>query len=355
MDTPQPAPQKRRRSPRLTTTRREMLKLSAATGAALAAMYVAPTFTTVGIPRAYAGISFADIADCQLCDKLGKPRMLRMQLLGTNIDPDEGHDQAAGKVTVVGSAALPDPVWVRASDKSNSFESKAHIWFEGPVDVGGFFDIDSTKGEKNSGAPDPKSRLSSSTYVSYFTPGNVVAGQELQTVGFHTSCSQLMNLGDIYVNLELLIFVSEDGFTVDDCSDIVCEKGMKPGTLTMKFKGDSVPVTEGNSQGDGKVVILGGDADPTFPAEVFILATDKDAHATYFSGVVPKFGTFLIDGGGSKLTSETHVTIWASDGFGGSTGPVLQKFNFHTSCSQPLLINDRFVSIQLLSATLVPR
>ncbi|MCH7642243.1 MAG: hypothetical protein IIC30_03090, partial [Chloroflexi bacterium] len=132
------------------------MKLSAAAGAALAAAYVAPSFTTVGVPRAFAGLSFGDIIDCQLCDKLGKPRVLTMQLLETSLPPDEGHDQEAGKVTVVGNGSLPDPVYVRASDKSNSFDGKARIWFAGLVNVGNFFDINSISGVKNNGDLDPK-------------------------------------------------------------------------------------------------------------------------------------------------------------------------------------------------------
>ena len=121
----------------------------------------------------------------------------------------------------------------------------------------------------------------------------------------------------------------------------------------MKFMGDSVSEDVGHHQKLTAVNILDGAAFPVFPDEVFILATGKDA--TYFSGAVPKFGTFVIDGGGVKLSSNTVVTIWEADVNGDKTGSVLQKFEFHASCSQPLLTGDQFVSIKLQSLTLGPK
>ncbi|MDA1258730.1 MAG: twin-arginine translocation signal domain-containing protein [Chloroflexi bacterium] len=354
---PETAPEQPAPILRMTTTRRQMLKLSAAAGAALAATYVAPSFTTVGVQRAFAQVTGGGVP-CQLCLKIGKPSVLTMKLLGASAPAAEGNDQE-GKVQVKAgnsNLVLPATVWVRASSKSNSFDSRAIIWFQGLKNVGSTFDIESAAGVKNNGDLDPKSNLSSDTYVSYFTPGpasdpdqNVAAGNELQTVCFHTSCSVPINIGDRYVSVQLIDFIGENGVTKDRCADIVCETGMKPDTLTMKFMGSSISEDLGHSQDLGKVNVLNGtDPSPVFTNKVFI-------ESTGFSGYKNKFESFTIDSGGAKLASSTVVTIWNTDIFGVKTGPVVQEFEFHTSCSQPLLVGDQFISVKLQSATLLPK
>ena len=77
---PETAPEQPAPILRMTTTRRQMLKLSAAAGAALAVTYVAPSFTTVGVQRAFAQVTGGGVP-CQLCLKIGKPSVLTMKLL----------------------------------------------------------------------------------------------------------------------------------------------------------------------------------------------------------------------------------------------------------------------------------
>jgi len=100
------------------------------------------------------------------------------------------------------------------------------------------------------------------------------------------------------------------------------------------------------------------EGDPRFESEVFIRASDKenpdDSKAkVWFEGMVELDDTFDIDAtnaGDDKLKSSTWALIYGSRG-----GRLLQKINFHTSCSQPLAIGDQFGSLVLEDIELVPK
>ena len=92
---------------------------------------------------------------------------------------------------------------------------------------------------------------------------------------------------------------------------------------------------------------------------MFIRASDKekpdDSKAkVWFEGLVDRSnGVFNIDAtnaGEDKLKSNTWVLIFDSRG-----GRLLQKINFHTSCSQPLAVGDQFGSLILEDIELVPK
>ena len=118
----------------------------------------------------------------------------------------------------------------------------------------------------------------------------------------------------------------------------------------MRYLGGTCPAdpTFGNTQEAGKVTC--DDFDP-IPDPVFIVATDKNQEKLWFSGEVKVGGEFDIDATNgvdkkgkpkTKLDAETFVFIYDQEG-----GTLLQKIMFHTSCSQPLKVEDIFGTLEL--------
>ena len=84
--------------------------------------------------------------------------------------------------------------FIVANDKADPDEGK--IWFTGTVALDSTFDIDATNANDDD--------LSSNTFVHIF---DMEGGSLLQTVKFHTSCSQPLSLGDQFGSLLLEGFV----------------------------------------------------------------------------------------------------------------------------------------------------
>ncbi|MCI0869248.1 MAG: hypothetical protein J4O08_05985, partial [Chloroflexi bacterium] len=136
--------------------------------------------------------------DGDACDIVGKPAILTMMYTGD--DNPTSHTQDPSKAVITGSTLNTDPVHIVATNKSDPNNSKAKIWFEGDVALGGTFDIDANAIGRN--------RLSSNTYVLvYNADGSVL----LQSIKFHTSCSQPLNLGDQFGSALLVGLVGEIG------------------------------------------------------------------------------------------------------------------------------------------------
>jgi hypothetical protein len=137
-------------------------------------------------------------------------------------------------------------------------------------------------------------------------------------------------------------------------SDDQCKDGFKPQLLEMQYTGEDC--TASNNDQDPKKTLCEGD--PNDDLKVFIRASDKekpdDSKAkVWFEGPVDLNDTFDIDAtnaGEDKLKSNTWVLIFDSRG-----GKLLQKINFHTSCSQPLAVGDQFGSLILEDIELVPK
>ena len=132
-----------------------------------------------------------------LCDAFGKPVVLTMEYTGDG-DDATSHSQADGKVEVVGDPNDASPVFIRASNKSSPNDGKATVYFTGIVLLNETFDIDATVAGE--------SRLKSVTFVHVFTEdGNTL----LQTVEFHTSCSQPLLDDDQFGSVKLVGYVGE--------------------------------------------------------------------------------------------------------------------------------------------------
>ena len=95
-----------------------------------------------------------------------------------------------------------------------------------------------------------------------------------------------------------------------------------------------------NAQASGKreLSTLGSDDEGT----VFIQIFNKDEENVIWEGSVGNGESFAVTNAGDKFDSETHIKLFDFEG-----GALLQDIEFHTSCSQPLAINERFGSITL--------
>ncbi len=130
----------------------------------------------------------------------GKPQMLVMTYLGEDCSGPACNEQSEDKVTVDGSASgvLPD-VWYRAGKDSDPTDGDAGIWGMGQVSADGTLSIDATL--------DGDDKLSSETWVHLFSDAGLT--EAFQSIGFHTSCSQPLVVGDRYGSLELTEFFPE--------------------------------------------------------------------------------------------------------------------------------------------------
>ncbi|KAA3622651.1 MAG: hypothetical protein DWQ02_25695, partial [Bacteroidetes bacterium] len=123
-----------------------------------------------------------------------------------------------------------------------------------------------------------------------------------------------------------------------------CVDGFKPAVLTMQYTGEDCSATV-TTQPDDK---WNCDGDPASAGTVYIVANDDDNPNNgliWFTGTVNLNETFVVDAGNAgetKLKSNTVIHIFDTQG-----GALLQKVNFHTSCSQPLATGDQWGSVLL--------
>ena len=302
----------------------------------MTAMYVAPSFTSFGPKRAYASITGIPRCDSELCNGGRKAAKLTMQYTG--LANAGSNSQGAGKVDVSGDPGGASPVYVEATDKDPSkhgADANEKFWFTGPVVVGGTFVIDSANGASTN--------LKATTYVYIYD--NSTDLNLLQTIEFHTSCSQDLFLGDGFGTLLLTQFVDENGDIDCDAPVDLCA-GNEAKVLTMMYTGAAA---SSHSQGS-KVTVTDHNGGPGATDPVFIRSSNKDGPTdtsgkVWFEGVVALGGSFGIDAtneGVTKLTNDTRIHIFTSDG-----NTLLQSVKFHTSCSKPLRIDDQFGASKL--------
>ena len=136
------------------------------------------------------------IDDC--CD-FGKPQKITMRYTGEYCDATS-HTQDPDKVSCTGDPDDFPDVYIISNDDSNP--SAGNIWFSGPVTLNGNYVIDATAAGET--------KLPPNTYVHIFKQvgGSLVL---LQTVNFHTSCSQPLNDGDQWGANKLMSILFEGG------------------------------------------------------------------------------------------------------------------------------------------------
>jgi len=153
--------------------------------------------TGIDIEKYVRGETSDYFAGC-LCAEFGKPEVLTMLYTGANV---ESHSQDPCKVTIIGDPDFDSQVYIVASDKSDPNHDKAKIFFAGSVGLGETFAIDA--------AAAGDSKLKAETHVYIFADSH--SSLPLQTIRFHTSCSQPLFLGDQFGGITLVSFLDEDG------------------------------------------------------------------------------------------------------------------------------------------------
>lgn len=181
-------------------------------------------------------------------------------------------------------------------------------------------------------------------FTFFGTDGNGTLGKEIEVfvdgsenVQIHTSCSKPIGPGLTFGDFEVVSGRSLDGGLLCDLGDDVCNAG-KPATLTMTYTGEDCSATS-HDQDEDKVNCSG---DPALASPVHIVAFE--GNDVFFDGMVDLGSTFVIDAalaGEDDLKSKTFVDVFDA------TGKLLQSIEFHTSCSQPLLVGDQFGSLRL--------
>jgi hypothetical protein len=111
-----------------------------------------------------------------------KPQVLVMRYVGEDCT-QSSHSQAAGKVTCTGDPNDDPSVFIVASGTG---KKASLVYFSGTVPLNGTYEIDATN------APG-KTKLETNTMIKIY---DVQGGTLLQTVVFHTSCSQPLNAFD---------------------------------------------------------------------------------------------------------------------------------------------------------------
>ncbi len=201
-------------------------------------------------------------SDCDFCVDGNKPGTLNMMYTGEDCSASS-HNQAPDKVSCSGDPVFTDPVYISVTNSSTPGDPGASVWFEGSVALNGSFDVSAA----NAG----HTKLDARTYAYIYDSSGCTL---LQSLEFHTSCSQPLNEGDQFGSLLLNSFIEEDG------TEIVCDQSSS-GPISFDGPWDNGEVE------DYQVCITTlwdfGDA-PDAPYET-LLASDGARHQIVLGGV----------------------------------------------------------------------
>lgn len=139
-------------------------------------------------------------------------------------------------------------------------------------------------------------------------------------------------------------------FTTDLIAQDCCDQGDKPNSLTFIYTGESCSATNTTQQSD-KYDCDDFNGGPNGLASVYIVASENDngGGKQYFSGTVALNGTFVAASANANdddFKSKTYFNIYSSQG-----GTLLQRVNYHTSCSAPVVPGEQVGGLYLMSAT----
>ncbi len=240
------------------------------------------------------------------------------------------HSQEPKHVFCDGDPAMEAEVIILAQDKEKPGDPKARVWMYDQVGLNELFTVGAAAGGE--------SRLKANMWIFVYD----LDMNPLQTLNFHTSCSQPINNGDVFGSVEIIDCIGDGEPPLENSC---CDYG-KPSMLLFEYTGEGAEAT--NHHQDPKKVKVEGD--PNMAAEVIVIATDKKNPADkkakiWFEGVVELDGLVAIDSlndGKTKLGKETWIFVYDLN------GNLLQSAGFHTSCSQPIAQDDQFGSMLLL-------
>jgi len=284
-------------------------------------------------------------SDCQ-------GRIKKMTVVYTGLGCDaSSHSQDDRKSSCIGDAANSEPVSIIVSDKKGK-----KIWASvDGVSVGDEIVIDSANvaEKKKKGKKKGKKHLDPHTKISVFN----VNDELIHEVVFHTSCSKPLNVGDQFGAFSIYSMETTKGGTVVDEPPVeeepVCITELpymegphcdgKVTLLNLRYTGAGCEGSD-NTQDPSKVTCTGGAASAS---PVRIVVTDKDENYQYLDTGAANVGlgdivdVLASDGGRTEFKAETLVKIY------NAAGDLIETVLFHTSCSQPLNLGDKFASIEI--------
>ncbi|NOZ08020.1 MAG: prepilin-type N-terminal cleavage/methylation domain-containing protein, partial [FCB group bacterium] len=149
------------------------------------------------------GIIGSDENACMYCGELNRPAILSMTYTGDDCSLTHS-SQSSGMVSCSGDPQFASPVEILATNSSDPADPTANIWFDGYVAIDSSFNINAYNAIQD--------HLDLDTYVHIL---DVSTGATLQTVKFHTSCSEPLYQNDQFGSTVLTRFISELG--VDVC------------------------------------------------------------------------------------------------------------------------------------------
>ena len=136
-----------------------------------------------------------EVMGSDLCDA-GDPEKLTMTYTGDDCSATS-HNQDDNKVSCSGDPMGLPMVYILATDEDDPLDNGARVWFSGNVTLGSQFVIDAL----NAGEDD----LKAETFVYVY---DMAGGTLLQSIEFHTSCSQPLELGNQFGSVRLDGFVA---------------------------------------------------------------------------------------------------------------------------------------------------
>jgi len=252
--------------------------------------------------------------DC--CDVNGDPESLTFVYTPESVD---NHSQPESKGYVLTNGSTNgEEVYVVANN--SQLDTNGTIYYKGMVDILETFEMTS-------------SSFSSNSYVHILDSDSK---EEIQLINIHTSCSAPIVIGDRYGYMMLIGSGNDNGScggtnTIESCCDVIG----KPDKITFEYTNSNVV---NNSQPDGKSSVT--DYSTPDYGTVYIIANDQVSGTggnIYFSGKVTLNSQFQIDDQGDQFESNTYLHIYDE-----SQTTLIQRVQFHTSCSAPIIPGEQF-------------
>ncbi|MCB9040270.1 MAG: S8 family serine peptidase [Lewinellaceae bacterium] len=259
-----------------------------------------------------------------------KPKLLTFRYAGQGCSASD-HAQDPGDVNCSGNPGFAPMVYVTAIGDGNKY-----YLVNREVSLGGTFSIDAAS------VAEDKLKNSTTIYLKN------AQGAVLQSITLETSGDEPLGMKDQFASLVLEGYLSKDNVTCGNPDlenrniiDFKKETGEEPRLLTFRYNGQGCGAMDHN-QGPGKVQCSGN---PGFAPVVYVTAVGDGNKYYLINREVALDGTFSIDAakvGDDKLKSTT--TIYLKDAQGG----LLQAITLKTSGSEPLGLNDRYASLDLV-------
>ena len=164
--------------------------------------------------------------------------------------------------------------------------------------------------------------------------------KDFTTLAFH-SCGDGNTLG---VFVDAVSLIGPDGSDEEPCPDPDICTDDKPRVLTLLYDGDVNGMDQHDQVSDE--VIVEPAVVPSFPDPAFIKIFGQNKNKPALFSDFYEIGDFIeISGPKKRIPSRLKFEIWTFD-----ETELVQTVQFHTSCSQPLLIGDEFGAIVVWSA-----